>query len=189
MGNHASGAVDASECPDLDEDFASPVARAEVEEELNVGVREDEPLFLAGQTHQTPDESRENCEAAGWLAQSLADASLVKERRELRQQEANDQADAEARGLGALWLDFVARGRDRTFARDLRGNILGRRASEVPWWKHEIFNKATTFGKITSLNIIDQRKVSPFANHASRPWMLFKKHSVASMASADADAM
>lgn len=120
---------------------------------------------------------------------ALADASLVKERRELRQQEANDQADAEARGLGALWLDFVARGRDRTFARDLRGNILGRRASEVPWWKHEIFNKATTFGKITSLNIIDQRKVSPFANHASRPWMLFKKHSVASMASADANAM
>src|ERR1700733_6357241 len=32
----ASGAVDASEYPNLDEDFASPVARAEVEEELDV---------------------------------------------------------------------------------------------------------------------------------------------------------
>lgn len=92
----ASGAVDASEYPNLDEDFASPMARAEVEEELDVEVREDEPSFLAGQTRQTLDMSPVKIVKApdGSLNRAaLAGASLAKERRELRQQEANDQAD------------------------------------------------------------------------------------------------
>lgn len=160
----ASGAVDASEYPNLDEDFASPVARAEVEEELDVEVREDEPSFLAGQTRQTLDMSPVKVVKApdGSLNRAaLAGASLAKERRELRQQEANDQADAEARDFNAPWLDPMAQGQDRIFAQDLRGNILGQKASEVPQWKQETFNKATTFGKITSLSIGDQRKSLP----------------------------
>ena len=51
----ASGAVNASEYPNLDEDFASP--RAKVEEELDAEVQEDELSFLAGQTRQTLDMS------------------------------------------------------------------------------------------------------------------------------------
>jgi len=160
----ASGAVDASEYPNLDEDFASPVARAEVEEELDVEVREDEPSFLAGQTRQTLDMSPVKIVKApdGSLNRAaLAGASLAKERRELRQQEANDEADAEARDFNAPWLDPMAQGQDKIFAQDLRGNILGQKASEVPQWKQETFNKATTFGKITSLSIGDQRKSLP----------------------------
>ena len=160
----ASGAVDASEYPNLDEDFASPVARAEVEEELDVEVREDEPSFLAGQTRQTLDMSPVKIVKApdGSLNRAaLAGASLAKERRELRQQDANDQADAEARDFNAPWLDPMAQGQDKIFAQDLRGNILGQKASEVPQWKQETFNKATTFGRITSLSIGDQRKSLP----------------------------
>ena len=41
----SSGTMDASEYPDLDEDFNNPTARAEVEEELDVEVREEEPPF------------------------------------------------------------------------------------------------------------------------------------------------
>ena len=49
----ASGALDPSEYPDIDEDFGKPSAGAEVEEELDVEVREEEPAFLAGQTKKT----------------------------------------------------------------------------------------------------------------------------------------
>jgi predicted RNA-binding protein with RPS1 domain len=160
----ASGAVDASEYPNLDEDFASPMARAEVEEELDVEVREDEPSFLAGQTKQTMQLSPIKIVKApdGSLNRAaLAGASLARERRELRQQEINDQADSEARDFNTPWLDPMAQTQDKQFAQDMKGTIMGQKAGDVPQWRTETFNKATTFGKITSLSIQDQRKSLP----------------------------
>ncbi|KAG1749743.1 P-loop containing nucleoside triphosphate hydrolase protein [Suillus paluster] len=130
----SSGVIDASEYPDLDEDFINPVARAEVEEELDVEIREEEPPFLAGQTKRTLD-------------LSPGGAALAKERRELRQQEANEQADSEARDFSAPWLDPMAKESDKMFAQDLRGEST--------------FNKATTYGEITSRSIQEQRKSLP----------------------------
>ncbi|KDQ15731.1 hypothetical protein BOTBODRAFT_286473 [Botryobasidium botryosum FD-172 SS1] len=160
----ASGAVDASEYPNLDEDFASPMARAEVEEELDVEVRDDEPSFLAGQTKRTIDLSPVKIVKApdGSLNRAaLAGASLAKERREMRQQEINDQADAEARDFNTPWLDPMAQTGDKVFAQDLRGHLAGQKAGEPSAWSQQTFNKATTFGKITSLSIQDQRKSLP----------------------------
>ncbi|KAB5590392.1 Pre-mRNA-splicing factor [Ceratobasidium theobromae] len=160
----ASGAVDASEYPNLDEDFSNPHAKAEVEEELDVEVREDEPPFLAGQTKITlnlspvkivkaPDGSLNRAAVAG--------VSLAKERREIRQQEVNEQADSEARDFSTPWLDPMSQNDDKVFAQDTRGNIMGQKAGEVPQWRAETFNKATTFGKITSLSITEQRQSLP----------------------------
>ncbi len=160
----ASGAMDASEYPDIDEDFNSPMAKAEVEEELDVEVREEEPPFLRGQTKQTLDMSPIKVVKApdGSLNRAaLAGASFAKERKELRQQEANELADSEARDFNAPWLDPMANSQDKIFAQDLRGHLMGQKASEVPQWKQETFNKATTFGKITSMPIGDQRKSLP----------------------------
>ena len=160
----SSGVIPASEYPDLDEEFNSPMAKAEVEEELDVEVREDEPAFLAGQTKKTLDLSPVKIVKApdGSLNRAaLAGASLAKERRELRQQEVNDKADSEARDFSAPWLDPMASQQDRVFAQDLRGNLMSQKAQEVPQWKEATFNKATTFGKITSLSIQDQRKSLP----------------------------
>ncbi|KDQ63106.1 hypothetical protein JAAARDRAFT_147063 [Jaapia argillacea MUCL 33604] len=160
----SSGALDASEYPDLDEEFTNPVARAEIEEELDVEVREDEPPFLAGQTKRTLDLSPVKIVKApdGSLNRAaLAGASLAKERRELRQQEANEQADSEARDFSAPWLDPMSKEQDRMFAQDLRGNLKGQKAGEVPQWREATFNKTTTYGEITSLSIQDQRKSLP----------------------------
>lgn len=160
----SSGAIDASEYPDLDEDFNNPMAHAEVEEELDVEVREDEPPFLAGQTKRTLDLSPVKVVKApdGSLNRAaLAGASLAKERRELRQQEANEEADSEARDFSQPWLDPMSKESDKMFAQDLRGNLKGQKAGEVPKWKEQSFNKATTFGEITSLSIQDQRKSLP----------------------------
>ena len=160
----SSGALDASEYPDLDEDFSNPHARAEVEEELDVEVREEEPAFLAGQTKKTLELSPVKIVKApdGSLNRAaLAGASLAKERRELRQQEANEEADSEARDFSAPWLDPMAKDGDRVFAQDLRRDLRGQKAGEQPKWKEATFNKATTFGEITSLSIQDQRKSLP----------------------------
>ncbi|TFK41861.1 P-loop containing nucleoside triphosphate hydrolase protein [Crucibulum laeve] len=160
----SSGAIDASEYPDLDEDFNNPMAHAEVEEELDVEIREDEPPFLAGQTKKTLDLSPVKVVKApdGSLNRAaLAGASLAKERRELRQQEANEEADSQARDFSQPWLDPMSKEADKMFAQDLRGNLKGQKAGEVPTWKQASFNKATTFGEITSLSIQEQRKSLP----------------------------
>jgi ATP-dependent RNA helicase DHX8/PRP22 len=159
----SSGVIDASEYPELDEDFNSPMAKAEVEEELDVEVREDEPRFLAGQTKQTLNLSPVKIVKApdGSLNRAaLAGASLAKERRELRQQEVNEVADSEVRDFSTPWLDPMSQASEKLFAQDLRSNITGQNTQESSW-KQATFNKATTFGKITSLSIQDQRKALP----------------------------
>ncbi|PPQ77016.1 hypothetical protein CVT25_014833 [Psilocybe cyanescens] len=160
----ASGAIDASEYPDLDEEYNNPMAHAEIEEELDVEIREDEPPFLAGQTKRTLDLSPVKIVKApdGSLNRAaLAGASLAKERRELRQQEANEEADSQARDFSQPWLDPMSKDTDKVFAQDLRGNLKGQKAGDVPAWKESSFNKTTTFGQITSLSIQDQRKSLP----------------------------
>ena len=160
----ASGALDPSEYPDIDEDFGKPSAGAEVEEELDVEVREEEPAFLAGQTKKTLELSPVKIVKApdGSLNRAaIAGAAYAKERRELRQQEANEQADSEARDFSAPWLDPMAKDTDRVFAQDLRRELRGQKAGEQPKWKEATFNKATTFGEITSLSIQEQRKSLP----------------------------
>ncbi|TCD63346.1 DEAH-box ATP-dependent RNA helicase prp22 [Steccherinum ochraceum] len=160
----SSGIVDASEYPDLDEEINNPMAHVEVEEELDVEVRDEEPSFLAGQTKRTLDLSPVKIVKApdGSLNRAaLAGASLAKERREMRQQEANEQADSEARDFSAPWLDPMSKEGDKIFAQDLRGNLRGQKAGEQAKWKEVTFNKATTFGEITSLSIQDQRKSLP----------------------------
>ncbi|KAE9409121.1 P-loop containing nucleoside triphosphate hydrolase protein [Gymnopus androsaceus JB14] len=144
--------------------FNNPMAHAEIEQELDVEVREDEPPFLAGQTKKTLELSPVKIVKApdGSLNRAaLAGASLAKERRELRQQETNEQADSEARDFNSPWLDPMAKEGDKVFAQDMRGQLKGQKAGEVPSWKQETFNKATTFGEITTLSIQDQRRRLP----------------------------
>lgn len=157
----SSGAIDSSEYPELDEEMNNPMAHAEVEEELDIEIREEEPPFLAGQTKRTLDLSPVKIVKApdGSLNRAaLNGASLAKERRELRQQEANEQADSEVRDFSQPWLDPMSKDSEKMFAQDMRGN---QKVGETPGWKAQSFNKATTFGEITSLSIQDQRRSLP----------------------------
>lgn len=158
----SSGVVSAADYPDLDEDFSSGAVAAEIEEEMDIEVNDQEPAFLSGQTKvslnlspvkivKAPDGSMNRA--------ALAGGALAKERRELKQQEANDEADSEARDFSQPWLDPMAQSGDKVFAQDLRGNLMGQKAAEVPTWKAA--TKAVTYGKITSLSIQDQRKSLP----------------------------
>ena len=161
--NVASGAIHPSDYPDINDDITNPAVTPEVEEDVDIEMCKDEPSFLAGQTNRTlhlspikviraPDGSLNRA--------ALAGAALAKERRELRQQEQNDEADAEAQDFNAPWLDPMSKDFERMFAQDLRGNLKGQKSTEVPQWKEVAFNQ-TTYGEISKSSIQDQRKSLP----------------------------
>jgi ATP-dependent RNA helicase DHX8/PRP22 len=162
----SSGAVDASEYPDLDlnEEMNNPMVHAEVDEDMDIEVREDEPAFLAGQTKRTLNLSPVKIVKApdGSLNRAaLLSASLAKERRELQQQESNDQADSEVRDLTTPWLDPMAKESDRAFSEDYRGNARGMKAADGQNWMDSTFNKASSYGILTNLSIQEQRQSLP----------------------------
>ncbi|OAD02309.1 hypothetical protein MUCCIDRAFT_164241 [Mucor lusitanicus CBS 277.49] len=159
----ASGVVDPADYPELNEDtdFSGNV---ETEEEIDVEVREEEPPFLKGQTTQTLDLSPVKVVKIpdGTMNRSaLAGASLAKERRELRQQQQQQEIDAVPQDVNTAWLDPMAGPAGRQFAQDARGSAAGSKPDQVPEWKKATFNNATTFGKVTSLSIQEQRESLP----------------------------
>lgn len=165
----ASGAASAADYPNLDDDFIMPgsttgmAAAAQAEEELDVEMREDDAPFLKGAHRRVLDLSPVKIVKApdGTLNRAaLAGAGLAKERRELRQQEANERADAETQDTSTAWLDPAAKPHERLFAQDARDNTMGKKQEESGW-KQATFNQATTYGKITSLSITEQRASLP----------------------------
>ena len=95
------------------------------------------------------------------LNRAAAALARVKELRELRQQEANEEVDSQARDFSQPWLDPMLKELDSIFAQDLRGNLKVQKVGEVPLWMQFSFNKTKTIGEITSLSIQDQRKNLP----------------------------
>lgn len=172
----ASGAANASDYPELldDEEVPTPSSSSRgrnganfgADEEMDIEVNEKEAPFLRGQTHSTLELSPVKVIKApdGTLNRAaMAGASLAKERREMRQQEQNEKADAELRDTSTGWQDPMASQEQRTFASDMRSNLLGASAGQDdrPAWKRETFNKATTFGKVTNQSIKEQRESLP----------------------------
>lgn len=163
----ASGAISAHEFPDINEDYNAALRGEEIEEEedVDIEVREEEPPFLAGQTKQSlelspirvvkaPDGSMNRAAMQGDV--------LAKERRDLRQSEAQDKATKQASkvDLQAQWADPMVAQADRKFASDLRqakpdGN------GELPEWKKIASGKGQSFGKRTDMSIKDQRESLP----------------------------
>ncbi|KAK4618316.1 Pre-mRNA-splicing factor ATP-dependent RNA helicase prp22 [Fulvia fulva] len=164
----ASGVIKAADFPDLDEDYNATINGEQIEEEENVDieVKDDEPPFLAGQTKQSlelspirvikaPDGSMNRAAMQGDV--------LAKERRDLKQQEAQDKAKQEAAktDLNQEWNDPMVNPSERRFASDLRQPKQGSGASqEVPEWKKIATNKAAT-GKRTDMSIKEQRESLP----------------------------
>ncbi|KAE8269968.1 hypothetical protein A4X09_0g2393 [Tilletia walkeri] len=167
----ASGVAKLEDYPELqEEEYVTPAtARAgglnNPDEELDIEVNEREAPFLSGQTSASLQLSPVKIVKApdGTLNRAaMAGASLAKERREMRQQEAMDEADADVRDMTTGWQDPMAQQADRVFAQDLRGTALGKRAAnDQPAWKKDTFNAATTYGRRTNLSMQEQRQTLP----------------------------
>ncbi|TGO50114.1 hypothetical protein BOTNAR_0405g00040 [Botryotinia narcissicola] len=140
----ASGVVKALDYPDLDEDYNATLngeGEMELEEDVDIEIREEEPPFLTGQTKQSLELSPIRVVKApdGSLNRAaMAGTSLAKDRRELKQQEAQDKAteDGAKVDLSAQWNDPMANSDQRQFASDLRTAKQQAPSSEVvPAWK------------------------------------------------------
>ena len=98
----------------MEEEHSTPASRLagdDADEEVEIEVNEKEAPFLAGQTAaslelspvrvvKAPDGSLNRAAQAG--------TALAKERRELKQQEMNEEADKKARDMSTGWLDPMA---------------------------------------------------------------------------------
>ncbi|KAI9729894.1 MAG: DEAH-box ATP-dependent RNA helicase prp22 [Claussenomyces sp. TS43310] len=165
----ASGVVKASDYPDLDEDYNAALngeGEMELEEDVDIEIRDEEPPFLAGQTKQSlelspirvvkaPDGSMNRAAMAG--------TTLAKDRRELRQQEATDKAAEESSkvDLSAQWQDPMAAPDQRKFASDLRSSRPNPGNEVVPEWKRVTQNKEQSLGRRTDMSIKEQRESLP----------------------------
>ncbi|KAM0346702.1 hypothetical protein ACHAPU_005415 [Fusarium lateritium] len=164
----ASGVAKASDYPDLEEDYNATLrgdGELELEEDVDIEVREEEPPFLAGQTKQSlelspirvvkaPDGSMNRAAMSG--------TALAKERKELKQQEADAAAKDEPKeNLGQQWQDPMADPDKRKFASDMRNARKNQASEDVPEWKKAVIPKGQPLGKRTNMSIKDQRESLP----------------------------
>lgn len=163
----AAGIVKASDYPDLEEDYNATLrgeAQMELEEDVDIEIRDEEPPFLAGQTKQSLELSPIRVVKApdGSLNRAaMAGANLAKERKEMRQQEAEAQKER-PKVDQAQWQDPLANPEDRRFASDLKRAQTSQSAPDaVPEWKRAIAPKDQTFGRRTNMSIKEQRESLP----------------------------
>ncbi|KAG6054566.1 hypothetical protein E4U17_003670 [Claviceps sp. LM77 group G4] len=167
----ASGVAKASDYPDLEEEYNATLrgeGDMELEEEVDIEVRDEEPPFLIGQTKQSlelspirvvkaPDGSMNRAAMSG--------TAISKERKELKQQEADAAAKEKQNGqnLSSQWHDPMADADKRTFASDLRNARMNATSDEAPEWKRAVVpkGKGQPLVKRTNLSMKEQRESLP----------------------------
>lgn len=164
----ASGVAKASDYPDLEEDYNATLrgdGEMELEEEVDIEVREEEPPFLTGQTKQSLELSPIRVVKApdGSLNRAaMSGTALAKERKDLRQQEAEAGQEQSKVDLASQWQDPMANPDSRKFASDLRATkATAAKPDIVPEWKRVVAPKDQSFGKRTTMSIKQQRESLP----------------------------
>lgn len=164
----ASGVAKASDYPDLEEDYNATLrgeGEMELEEEVDIEVREEEPPFLTGQTKQSLELSPIRVVKApdGSLNRAaMSGTALAKERKELRQQEVEAAQDESKVDLASQWQDPMANPDNRKFASDLRTTkTIAPKPDAVPEWKKAVAPKDQSFGRRTTMSIKQQRESLP----------------------------
>nr|GMD43183.1 probable pre-mRNA-splicing factor ATP-dependent RNA helicase DEAH5 [Ipomoea batatas] len=159
----ASGVLSAKECPMFDEEGDGMMYQEEgAEQELEIELNEDEPPFLQGQSRYSVDMSPvkifKNPEGSLSRAAALQSA-LIKERREVREQQQRTMLDSIPKDLNRPWEDPMPETGERHLAQELRG--VGLSAYDMPEWKKDAYGKALTFGQRSKLSIQEQRQSLP----------------------------
>ncbi|KAM5582342.1 putative pre-mRNA-splicing factor ATP-dependent RNA helicase DEAH5 [Rosa sericea] len=165
----ASGVLSAKEYPMLYQDEeADSIMMKQVyqdegpEEELEIELNEEAPAFLQGHNMYSVDMSPvkifKNPEGSLSRAAALQSA-LIKERREMKDQQQRAVLDSIPKDLNRPWEDPMAQNGERHLAQELRG--VGLSAYDMPEWKKDTYAKAMSFGKRSSLSIQEQRNSLP----------------------------
>lgn len=160
-----SGVLPVEQYPTFDaEGGMGMLAVEETEEETEVELAEAEPAFLRGQTRRSgrdlePIKIVKNPDGSLGRA-AMQQVSLAKERRELRQAQANQLIDSIPKDLNRPWEDPLPEAGERHFAQELRSiNIAA--FDGAPEWKKKAENKTLSYGIISNKSIKEQRESLP----------------------------
>lgn len=170
----ASGVAKASDYPDLNEDYSATLSgegQMELEEDVDIEIREEEPPFLAGQTKQSLELSPIRIVKApdGSLNRAaMAGTNLTKERKEMRQQEAEVKEQEAKVDLSSQWLDPMADPDKRQFASELRQAASRQKTDAAPEWRKAIAPMDAPKGKRTNMTIKQQRESLPVFHFRSQ---------------------
>ncbi|KAG6512312.1 probable pre-mRNA-splicing factor ATP-dependent RNA helicase DEAH5 [Zingiber officinale] len=158
-----AGVMNVHEYPMLNDDQDGILYQEEgAEEEIEIELNEDKPSFLQGQSRYSIDMSPvkifKNPEGSLGRAAALQSA-LIKERRELREQQQRTMLDSIPKDLNRPWEDPMPETGERHLAQELRG--VGLSAYEMPEWKKDAYGKTVTLGQRSKLSIQEQRQSLP----------------------------
>ena len=160
-----SGVLPVEQYPTFDaEGGLGMLAVEETEEETDVELADVEPAFLRGQTRRSgrdlePVKIVKNPDGSLQRA-AMQQAALAKERRELRQAQANQLIDSIPKDLNRPWEDPLPEAGERHFAQELR-SINMSAFDGAPEWKQKVENKTLSYGIISSKSIKEQREGLP----------------------------
>ncbi|RHY16732.1 hypothetical protein DYB25_004790 [Aphanomyces astaci] len=166
-----SGVLPISEYPTFDQDQGGGgggmLDIEETEEEFEIELNEDEPLFLRGQTKASlelsPVKIVKNPDGSMSRA-AMTQSTLAKERREMRQTQANQLLDSIPKDLNRPWEDPMPEAGERHFAAELRGMHMGgtNAMADVPEWKEKTQGKSSlSYGHVSSKSMVEQRQSLP----------------------------
>lgn len=157
-----SGVLSIEDYPTFDDDHGL-LNIEPTEENFEVELNEDEPIFLRGQTQASrelsPVKIVKNPDGSMQRA-AMTQSSLAKERRELRQTQANQLIDSIPKDLNRPWEDPMPEAGERHFAQELRGINMGS-TFELPEWKQKSVGKNLSYGHVSNKSILEQRESLP----------------------------
>jgi ATP-dependent RNA helicase DHX8/PRP22 len=160
-----SGVLPVEQYPTFDaEGGMGMLAVEQTEEETDVELAEVEPAFLRGQTRRSgrdlePVKIVKNPDGS-MQRSAMQQAALAKERRELRQAQANQLIDSIPKDLNRPWEDPLPEAGERHFAQELR-SINVSSFDGAPEWKQKAENKTLSYGIISNKSIKEQRESLP----------------------------
>ena len=160
-----SGVLPVEQYPTYDPELGM-LAIEETEEETEVELAEVEPNFLRGQTKKSGRRDLEPIKIIknpdGSLQRAaMQQANMAKERRELRQAQANNLIDSIPKDLNRPWEDPLPEAGERHFAQELRSINVMSQLEGAPEWKQKAESKTLSYGIISNKSIKEQRESLP----------------------------
>jgi len=169
MQLEAAGVLDPRDLPLRTEEAGGLGAAVvdDVDEDVEVELREDEPGFLRGQLKQVVNQSPVKVVAnpdGSMSRAAITQSALAKERRELREQQRMTEIDSVPKDLNRPWEDPMPAPGDRHIAQELRGLGLQQQAgigTDLPEWQQNALGRNARFGQFSTLSLREQRAKLP----------------------------
>ncbi len=168
----ASGVLPPEEYPTFDAENGMGVMGGfeETEEDLEIELNENEPTFLKGQSRASKEMSPVRIVAnpdGSMQRAALQQVNMAKERREIRQAQANQLIDNMPKDLNRPWEDPMPESGERLFTQELRGISMAGQF-ELPEWRTKSQGKGLSYGQTSTKSILEQRASLPIAKLRSQ---------------------